>query len=44
MTPSTGPSSVAHWVVKTARTREMIDWYGLVLGAHVVRVAPHQGD
>ena len=33
MTPSTGPAYLAHWVVKTARTREMIDWYGLVFGA-----------
>ncbi|OBF59915.1 biphenyl 2,3-dioxygenase [Mycobacterium sp. 852002-50816_SCH5313054-b] len=27
---------MAHWVVKTARCAEMIDWYGQVFGARVV--------
>ena len=40
MTQSTGPAYLAHWVVKTARAREMMDWYGLVFGAHVV----HEDD
>jgi catechol-2,3-dioxygenase len=40
MTQSTGPAYLAHWVVKTARVREMIDWYGLVFGARVV----HEDD
>jgi catechol 2,3-dioxygenase-like lactoylglutathione lyase family enzyme len=30
------PQSLAHWVIKTARPREMIDWYGRVFGASVV--------
>jgi catechol 2,3-dioxygenase-like lactoylglutathione lyase family enzyme len=30
------PGYIAHWVVKTARTKEMIDWYGTVFGARVV--------
>lgn len=30
------PDFVAHWVVKTARRAEMIDWYGTVFGARVV--------
>ena len=33
---SPAPAYLAHWVVKTARAREMIDWYGHALGAHVV--------
>src|SRR6185312_4354868 len=40
MTQATGPAYLAHWVVKTARAKEMIDWYGLVFGAHVV----HEDD
>jgi hypothetical protein len=40
MTQSAGPAYLAHWVVKTARARQMIDWYGLVFGAHVV----HEDD
>src|ERR1700739_5146265 len=40
MPQSAGPAYLAHWVVKTARAREMIDWYGLVFGAHVV----HEDD
>ncbi|GAA1680143.1 hypothetical protein MMUR_07530 [Mycolicibacterium murale] len=30
------PDFIAHWVVKTARCAEMIDWYGKVFGARVV--------
>jgi catechol 2,3-dioxygenase-like lactoylglutathione lyase family enzyme len=30
------PDYIAHWVVKTARSREMIDWYARVFGARVV--------
>jgi catechol 2,3-dioxygenase-like lactoylglutathione lyase family enzyme len=30
------PGYIAHWVVKTARTKEMIDWYGAVFGARIV--------
>ncbi|NNN29219.1 biphenyl 2,3-dioxygenase [Streptomyces sp. S3(2020)] len=30
------PEFLAHWVVKTARSKEMIAWYGTVLGARVV--------
>jgi catechol 2,3-dioxygenase-like lactoylglutathione lyase family enzyme len=31
-----GPDYVAHWVVKTARSKEMIAWYQTVFGARVV--------
>ena len=34
------PGYIAHWVVKTARTEEMVAWYGIVFGARVV----HQDD
>ena len=34
------PDFIAHWVVKTARSAEMIDWYGHVFGARVV----HEDD
>lgn len=30
------PDVLAHWVVKTARPRQMIEWYGTVFGATVV--------
>ncbi|BBY30011.1 VOC family protein [Mycolicibacterium sediminis] len=30
------PEFIAHWVVKTARSAEMISWYGRVFGARVV--------
>lgn len=30
------PDFIAHWVVKTARSAEMIEWYGHVFGARVV--------
>lgn len=30
------PDFIAHWVVKTARSTEMIEWYGHVFGARVV--------
>lgn len=33
------PDLLAHFVVKTARAQEMIDWYGTVFGARVV----HEG-
>ena len=32
------PEFIAHWVVKTARSTEMIEWYGHVFGARVVYV------
>ncbi|MEV2221865.1 VOC family protein [Nocardia vinacea] len=38
-TPNTNPAApdlLAHWVVKTARSKEMIAWYGAVFGARVV--------
>lgn len=34
------PAFIAHWVVKTARSKEMIEWYGHVFGARVV----HEDD
>lgn len=40
MSDDYGPDFLAHWVVKTARSDEMIDWYRKVFGAHVV----HEGD
>src|ERR1700757_1348702 len=40
MTRTNGPVYLAHWVVKTARAQQMIDWYGHVFGAHVV----HEDD
>jgi len=30
------PDFIAHWVVKTARSAEMIAWYGTVFGARIV--------
>ncbi|OBF36844.1 biphenyl 2,3-dioxygenase [Mycobacterium sp. ACS1612] len=30
------PDFIAHWVIKTARSAEMIEWYGKVFGARVV--------
>lgn len=30
------PDFIAHWVVKTARSAEMIEWYGRAFGARVV--------
>jgi catechol 2,3-dioxygenase-like lactoylglutathione lyase family enzyme len=36
---SIAPDFLAHWVVKTARPKAMIDWYGKVFGASVV----HEG-
>jgi catechol 2,3-dioxygenase-like lactoylglutathione lyase family enzyme len=30
------PDYLAHWVVKTARSKEMIAWYHTVFGAHIV--------
>jgi catechol 2,3-dioxygenase-like lactoylglutathione lyase family enzyme len=30
------PDLLAHFVVKTARAKEMVDWYGAVFGARVV--------
>jgi catechol 2,3-dioxygenase-like lactoylglutathione lyase family enzyme len=30
------PGYIAHWVVKTTRTEEMIDWYHTVFGARVI--------
>jgi catechol 2,3-dioxygenase-like lactoylglutathione lyase family enzyme len=34
--PEYGPDYLAHWVVKTARCKEMITWYQTVFGARVV--------
>jgi catechol-2,3-dioxygenase len=34
--PDQAPDFVAHWVVKTARRREMTEWYAKVFGARVV--------
>jgi catechol 2,3-dioxygenase-like lactoylglutathione lyase family enzyme len=33
---SPAPDFLAHWVVKTARSKQMIAWYHQVFGAHVV--------
>jgi len=30
------PGYIAHWVVRTTRTREMVDWYATVFGARIV--------
>ena len=30
-----GPDYIAHWVVKSARTEEMVRWYGTVFGAEI---------
>lgn len=30
------PGYIAHWVVKTARTEEMVAWYAIVFGARIV--------
>ena len=30
------PDYLAHWVVKTTRSKEMITWYHTVFGAHIV--------
>jgi catechol-2,3-dioxygenase len=38
---STAPSYLAHWVVKTARAEEMIEWYGHAFGARVVHSDAH---
>jgi catechol-2,3-dioxygenase len=35
MTSSTAPDYIAHWVVKTARTDEMVRWYSTVFGATI---------
>lgn len=35
-TDSLAPDYVAHWVVKTARSKDMIAWYRTVFGARVV--------
>jgi catechol 2,3-dioxygenase-like lactoylglutathione lyase family enzyme len=34
------PEYIAHWVVKTARSKEMIAWYRTVFGARIVHEAP----
>lgn len=34
------PDYLAHWVVKTARSDELIAWYGTVFGARVVHEDP----
>ncbi|MGB3770474.1 MAG: VOC family protein [Rhodococcus sp. (in: high G+C Gram-positive bacteria)] len=31
-----GPDYIAHWVVKSARTEQMVEWYGTVFGAEIV--------
>ncbi|MGU3293213.1 VOC family protein [Williamsia sp. M5A3_1d] len=35
-TTALAPNLLAHFVVKTPRPKEMIEWYSTVLGAHVV--------
>lgn len=37
---SVAPDYLAHWVLKTARTDELVGWYGKVFGARVV----HRSD
>jgi catechol-2,3-dioxygenase len=39
--PTKAPAYLAHWVVKTARAREMIDWYRRAFGARVVHEDAH---
>jgi catechol 2,3-dioxygenase-like lactoylglutathione lyase family enzyme len=34
------PDYLAHWVVKTTRSKEMIAWYRAVFGAHIVHEDP----
>ena len=34
------PDYMAHWVVKTARSKEMIAWYRTVFGARIVHEDP----
>jgi hypothetical protein len=34
------PDYMAHWVVKTARSRDMIAWYRTVFGARIVHEGP----
>ncbi len=34
-TPRVAPDYIAHWVVKSARTKEMVSWYGTVFGAEI---------
>ncbi|OZD08034.1 biphenyl 2,3-dioxygenase [Rhodococcus sp. 06-235-1A] len=34
--PRVAPDLIAHWVVKSARTEEMVRWYGAVFGAEIV--------
>jgi hypothetical protein len=34
--PRVAPDLIAHWVVKSARTEEMVGWYGKVFGAEIV--------
>ena len=41
MSQTTAPAYLAHWVVKTARPRQMIDWYRHAYGAHVVHEDAH---
>jgi catechol 2,3-dioxygenase-like lactoylglutathione lyase family enzyme len=41
MSHTKAPAYLAHWVVKTARAKEMIEWYGHVFGAHVVHEDAH---
>ena len=33
--PRIAPDYIAHWVVKSARTEEMVRWYGRVFGAEI---------
>lgn len=33
--PRIAPDYIAHWVVKSARTEEMVRWYGTVFGAEI---------
>ncbi|OLT35013.1 biphenyl 2,3-dioxygenase [Rhodococcus sp. CUA-806] len=34
-TSRTAPDYIAHWVVKSARTEQMVRWYGTVFGAEI---------
>jgi catechol 2,3-dioxygenase-like lactoylglutathione lyase family enzyme len=38
---TTAPAYLAHWVVKTARPRQMIEWYRQAFGARVVHEDAH---
>ena len=33
--PRLAPDYIAHWVVKSTRTEQMVRWYGVVFGAEI---------